>query len=277
MTLPIPTHRILSLGAGVQSTTVLLMSCHGDLPKLDAVVFADTGWEPQAVYRHLDWLEKEVGRYGVKIHRVSGGNIKEDALRSQVRGKAVDGHRWASMPFFVLGPDGERGMIRRQCTKEYKLTPIRKWLRMWLGYKPRQRIPAATAEQWIGISADEWKRQRGSGVQWVMNRHPLLELDMTRLGCYEWLEQHGYAEPPRSACVGCPFRSKAEWRWLQTHEPESFQDACEFDERIRKCGGMRGQVFLHAERIPLRDVDLRTDNEKHGQRTLDELCPSCFT
>ena len=33
--IPEPKLRILSLGAGVQSTTVLLMSCRGDLPKLD--------------------------------------------------------------------------------------------------------------------------------------------------------------------------------------------------------------------------------------------------
>ena len=37
--------RILSLGAGVQSSAVLLMSCDGVLPKLDCAIFADTGWE----------------------------------------------------------------------------------------------------------------------------------------------------------------------------------------------------------------------------------------
>ena len=48
---------VLNLGAGVQSTTVLLRSIHGELPKIDCAVFSDTGWEPKAVYRHLDWLE----------------------------------------------------------------------------------------------------------------------------------------------------------------------------------------------------------------------------
>ena len=45
---------VLSFGAGVQSTTLLLLSCDGLLPRLDHVIFADTQWEPQAVYRHLD-------------------------------------------------------------------------------------------------------------------------------------------------------------------------------------------------------------------------------
>ena len=54
--------RILSLGAGVQSTALALMSRDGmfDL-SVDAAVFADTQWEPKAVYRHLAWLVGELG------------------------------------------------------------------------------------------------------------------------------------------------------------------------------------------------------------------------
>lgn len=57
--------QVLSLGAGVQSSTVLLMSIVGELESLDGAVFSDTGWEPQAVYDHLqtlsDFVEREVG------------------------------------------------------------------------------------------------------------------------------------------------------------------------------------------------------------------------
>lgn len=46
--------RVLSLGAGVQSTTLALMAAHGAVgPTPDCAVFADTGCEPRAVYRHL--------------------------------------------------------------------------------------------------------------------------------------------------------------------------------------------------------------------------------
>jgi len=44
--------RVLSLGAGVQSTTLALMAAEGILAKPDAAV-ADTGWEPGRVYEHL--------------------------------------------------------------------------------------------------------------------------------------------------------------------------------------------------------------------------------
>lgn len=45
-----PDLRLLSLGAGVQSTTLALLALDGTLPGLDGAVFADTGWEPAAVY-----------------------------------------------------------------------------------------------------------------------------------------------------------------------------------------------------------------------------------
>lgn len=277
MLLPEPKLRVLSLGAGVQSSTVLLMSCEGELPKVDAAVFADTGWEPQAVYRHLEWLTAEAATHGTPVLVVSEGNIKEDAMRSQIRGTKATGRRWVSMPYFVLGPNGEKGMIRRQCTSEYKLTPIRRKVRELAGFAPRQRIPHGFVEQWIGISADESIRQRGSGEMWRINRHPLLEKRITRIGCYDWLEAHGYPEPPRSACIGCPFRADVEWRWLQDNEPDSWQDAIAFDRAIRNCGGMRGQVFLHAQRIPLDEVDFRTDVDFGQTLLFDTMCPSCMT
>jgi hypothetical protein len=42
---------VLSLGAGVQSTTLALMAAHGEVgPMPDCAIFADTCWEPKAVY-----------------------------------------------------------------------------------------------------------------------------------------------------------------------------------------------------------------------------------
>jgi len=69
----------------VQSSTVLLMSCRGLLPKLDCAIFADTGWEPKAVYENLAWLEQEAAKSGIPVYRVTAGNLRKDALRSKVR------------------------------------------------------------------------------------------------------------------------------------------------------------------------------------------------
>jgi hypothetical protein len=60
------------------------------------------------------------------VVRVSNGHIRKDALDPA--------HRFASMPLFTLGPHGERGMARRQCTTEYKIRPIKAEVRRRLGY-----------------------------------------------------------------------------------------------------------------------------------------------
>jgi len=141
--------RALSLGAGVQSTTMALMAAHGELgPMPDCAIFADTGWEPKAVYEHLDWLmSPNVMPFPVRI--VSAGNIRDQLLA------AGQGDRWASIPAFAKtvtpagasvpvldeDEDGELveiatrrtttetvsiGMIRRQCTTDFKIVPIRR-------------------------------------------------------------------------------------------------------------------------------------------------------
>ena len=51
----------LSLGAGVQSSTLALMAMQGEVePMPDCAIFADTGDEPKAVYEWLKWLETQL-------------------------------------------------------------------------------------------------------------------------------------------------------------------------------------------------------------------------
>lgn len=156
-----PASRILSLGAGVQSTTLLLLSALGELPKLDYAIFSDTGWEPSAVYRHLDEVERRIARpANIPILRVSSGNIREDALDPA--------HRFASMPLYILNKDGSPGMTRRQCTGEYKIKPIKREVRRILGYPYPARVPRGVfVEQWIGISTDEFHRAEDSDVKYA--------------------------------------------------------------------------------------------------------------
>lgn len=276
--------QVLNLGAGVQSTALLLMACRGELPTLDAAVFADTGWEPAAVYAHLEWLTGVASDAGIPVHVVSAGNLRDDSLRS-----ARDASRFASMPFYTLNPDGSRGLARRQCTREYKIEPIERFLRReLLGLKPRQRAPReAVITQWFGISTDELRRVRVSRNRWSRFAYPLIGLPepmlprpYSRQACRAWLTRH-YPERdvPRSACIGCPFHSNDEWRQVRT-VPDEWADAVAVDAALRRIPRFDGAAFLHADRVPLADVDLRTSEDK-GQRALfnDNACDSghCFT
>lgn len=263
--------KVLNLGAGVQSSTILLMICEGRLPRVDAVVFADTGWESKAVYSNLEWLRGQAEAAAIPLHVVSvGRKIHEDAMSSQVRGCTKDGTRWASMPMVTILADGSKGMLRRQCTTEYKIRPIERFIRReMLGLRKRQRAPLVSVDQWFGISADEIRRVRMSKGGWVRNVYPLLNLPEkmidrphTRLMCREWLAEHFPGrEFPRSACIGCPFKSDREWRKTKS-EPDEWASAVEVDEKIRNCGGMRGKTYLHGRGVPLRTAWLDEDQRE---------------
>ena len=130
-------YRALSLGAGVQSSVLalLLSRSHSQLaelgyPKPDVAVFADTGWEPDYVYQHLDWLETELD---FPLIRVSAGNLKENFKKALT----VSGHRFVDLPLFTMDDGYKKGMLRRQCTNHYKINPIYRRIRALAGGQPR--------------------------------------------------------------------------------------------------------------------------------------------
>ncbi|MFI6510059.1 hypothetical protein ACIBCT_20840 [Streptosporangium sp. NPDC050855] len=95
-----PTLVYISMGAGRQTSAIALAVKEGLLPKPDAAIFADTGWEPRSVYAHLNRLEREIlAPAGIPLYQVSAGNIRDDALDPA--------HRFVSMPTFTLGPPVE--------------------------------------------------------------------------------------------------------------------------------------------------------------------------
>lgn len=255
-----PTLTVLSLGAGVQSTTLLLMALDGELVRPDCAIFADTGWEPKAVYAHLDWLDKRAQREGFPIHRVSVGNIRDDALAS------LHGRRFATMPFHTTSASAGGGMLRRQCTREYKVTPITRKIRALAGLKKGERAKGKVlVEQWHGISLDEAHRMRQNREPWITTRYPLIDLRMRRGECVAWLERHGYPIPQKSACIACPYHDNKTWRAMKDYRPEEWAEAVAFDEAIRT--GLKGfteTLYVHQTLVPLSEVDLSTP-EDHGQ------------
>lgn len=83
-------------------------------------------------------------------------------------------------------------------------------------------------------------------------------------------ESHGYPEPPRSACVFCPFHSNAEWRRLRDREPVQFERAVRSQKAIED--NINSTCFLHRSCVPLDQVDLRTDEERGQGMLWDDEC-----
>jgi len=254
--------RFLSLGAGVQSSTLALMIAHGELEPVEAAIFADTGWEPRKVYEWLDWLDAEIQRcpHPFPVYRVAQGSIRDDIIS----GTNSTGQTFRSVPWHLLKPNGETAMNKRQCTSEYKIKPVHKKLRELLGYKPRQRIPKNACQLYMGISMDEIFRMKPSWQAWLVHTWPLIDKGMARHDCLAWMERKGYPLPPKSSCIGCPFHNNDEWRSIKS-DPEAWADAVMIDKLIRKPrGNFQSEQFMHRDRIPLDQVDLSTAAD-HGQ------------
>lgn len=254
---------ILSLGAGVQSSCLALMAEHGEIPKPKFAVFADTGAEPKAVLAWLEWLKGQLS-YPVHI-------VQERAGLTNMIEESIEGKRFAGVPFFTESPKSDAGgMLRRQCTREFKIQPITRFTREQLGLKKGERVPKGKilVRRQIGISLDEIQRMKESYEPWAENSYPLVDKRMTRWDCIRWMAENGYPEPPRSACVYCPYKSNHEWRRLRDEDPEGWAEACRIDELARNgvCG-TKEKLFVHKSMTPLAEADLSTDLER-GQLSL---------
>jgi hypothetical protein len=257
--------RILSLGAGVQSSVMALMADKGQItPMPDCAIFADTMDEPDEVYEHLDWLVKQLQ---FPVHIVSEGSLKD----SIVSGQEKWGYSFCVVPFHQ-----KSGFGKRQCTKQYKIDPIRKKNRQLLGYEKGQKITKKIVEQWIGISTDEMQRVKDSRDKWVINRYPLLEKGLKRYQCQQWFEEH-YPKRnlPRSACVYCPYKRNDEWRYLRDYDPKGWQEAINVDHLIRNSGNSKEEQFVHNSCVPLEKADLSTAEDKGQLNFLDECDGMC--
>jgi hypothetical protein len=242
---------IISLGAGVQSSTIALMAAKGEItPMPDAAIFSDTGWEPKAVYEWLEWLEKQLPFPVYKVmHKEGLKNAQWDGIRNSKVNIKIQ------IPVHTVDRDTmQAGMVNRICTVDFKIVPVIKKTKELLGLKKGARLPTEpVCTTWVGISKDEIQRMKESREKFIKHRWPLIEMNMTRLHCLEWMEKNGFPRPPRSSCIICPFHDDNEWRNLTAEE---FEEACQFDDFIRNKGGMKGDLFIHRKRVPLREADL---------------------
>jgi hypothetical protein len=296
--------RILSLGGGTQSCALALMSARGDLPRLDHVVFADTQGELPETYEYLAWLSSRLHEAGIPMSVVTAGSLYDALMSSEPTSHNPTPPAHVVNPDGTPGRinqyrcsyDYKRRQIERK-VKQLCGSPDG-WTR-----GPRGAWKRSTVEQWIGFSSDEVGRCKpslecrcghprarhtsgGCGDQavprpcrcarfdaWQVNRWPLIELGMRRGDTIRWFAEHGYPTPPRSACWFCPNSGNDRWRALRARGDDLFERACVLDDTIRHGGGFNargntpfaGSLYLHAQRVPLRVADLRTDQQRRDE------------
>ena len=250
-----PIH-ILSLGAGVQSSTLALMAAAGEVtPMPKAAIFADTQAEPASVYKWLDWLEKQLPFPVLRAHRE---NVDP-------AGQVIAwGH--SQIPAWK---DGALG--KRQCTKHWKIVPTQRACREFTGTKGKH-LPDGFITLWMGISSDEIIRMKPSRESWIKHRWPLIEKEMSRAACLKWwhsryLAGAPFAEPPKSACEFCTY--KRDEQWVTTLADESSHPLLRAVEALLL---PRGES-LHQEGGSIFEIDLSISaqerrDERSGQGDL---------
>lgn len=231
---------VISLGWGVQSFALAAMVAKGILPKVDAAVHSDTAHERAGTYefarRWTPWLEER----GVRVVTVSDpprgevdewggvsvpafttwskdavwcpkyicagcGEYAEDTSDCESCGsmrvvsRSVHEQR-EPRPLFLHRAGDPSGMLRRQCTKRWKIQPTRRWVRKrWLKIDNKSPL-----QQWMGITLDEVQRMRQSDVKYIKNVYPFVEMldrPWTRSMVVRWLLGEGLEVPPWSSCV----------------------------------------------------------------------------
>ena len=250
---------IISLGAGVQSSTMALMFAKGELtPMPDCAIFADTGDEPKEVYVWLNWLEKLLPFPVYRVKPEGKGALSEESTKLKLSKRSGRTYLAPSVPVFVTNQKGGKGMMRRQCTRTFKIDPINKKIKEFAEVKRGEKETQAIS--YIGISLDESLRMKPSRVKFVENQWPLVDKRITREDCLRWMRENGYPIPPRSACVYCPYHSDLEWTRLKREEPDSFAAAVTYEKKLQaayaESTALSGVPFMHHSRVPLEDAKL---------------------
>jgi len=294
--------RVLSLGMGQQSVVLYLMSSMGLIARADYAIFSDTLSESAETYKYLDWLVQWSQRNnGIPIICTGKGNLYNDIRfgtgktkttqrlgklqQTMVKGvnyllnpmlgvtvqQAKATRHFTTIPAFTRSPKGKVGMLRRQCTGDYKITEVDKAIRSLHGLAPRQRTPPT--EIWMGITSDEIERMRYPRVGWQTFVYPFCntvswkddfrrgDFDITfrRSDCVTWLVDNEFPVPPKSACFFCPYQSDSRWLDMKKNRPEEWKQSVILDNAMRNStkAGVKYPVFLHHSAVPLEEADLQ--------------------
>lgn len=248
--------RCISLGGGVQSTTIVLMHLleRAFDPPPDMAIFIDLGWERKATYENIAKLTEEGRKQGFRVETVTRRNIRDDILKNV--GDRTS--RVPTPPMFFMSEAGKKAQIARECTANYKIDVMNEELRKNIGIPPGMQI-RYRAETWIGISTDEAQRMNsGNNPKWVTVRYPLIEAGMSRNDCGAWLKAHGWEIPVKSSCLGCPFKPNREWADMKYNRAEEWADVIQIDRAVR--GGVNNvtsKTFLHQSLRPLEEIEFR--------------------
>lgn len=258
---------ILSFGAGMQSTALALMSCenaharrkgeqipHPQVPIYDVVVFCDLGFEPPWVIDQVNFTWNACEQAGIWL-KVLRSPLYDDFTENFGERRAI------SIPWWTLGEDGHKSKMPRNCTIDYKVNAISKFIR-WevLGYKKGQRLrdeDKKAHNMHMGFSFEEKKRCKDSPNPMFVNRFPLVDMELVRADNYAYIRDVWGLETKASACTFCPFHQNYFFKYLRENLPETYKKLVGVDELLRDKNPkppMEADLFISRSRKRLSEL-----------------------
>ena len=228
---------------------------HSAVPVYDAIIFCDLGAEAEWVYRQVDFVKTACGLAGIPFYILSEKNLIEDYL------KDFGSKRVVAMPFWSIGEDGKKAKMRRNCTVDYKINVIQKFIRYnILGYKKGQRtreIDIGVHEMHLGFSYEETDRRFSSYNPLYVNKYPLVDMKLTRADNYGYTREEWGLETKASACIMCPFHRNYFYYYLKHNDKNSFEQLVKFDNHIGEMQPktpIRSKIFVSRSRKRICDL-----------------------
>jgi hypothetical protein len=225
--------RVLSFGGGIQTTALAIMVA-GGRAETDVMVFADTGSESPATYRHMESFEAWLRERGCEVVHVEApvGPLYE--------------YVWERSAVIPVRVGNNEGLGHRQCTRQWKITPILNYAKSLTEDRP--------IIMQLGISYDEIYRMKPSPDKGVVREWPLVDLKMTREDCRKVILDTGITEAPKSACYFCPLLPGAHFKRLAVEAPNLFEKAAKLEDRMNTRREGKKPVYLTATGKSLRHL-----------------------
>ena len=266
--------KILSCGAGMQSSALHLMSCENALVKIrgeppvwpqvpiyDISIFCDLGFEPPWVKKQVEFLANAGHSCGVPLV-ILDSPLYTDFMEN------FGERRTISIPWWTIKEDGHKSKMPRNCTIDYKVELISKYVR-WelLGYKKGQRLreeDKKAHEMHMGFSAEESRRCKESPNPMFVNKFPLVEMGLTRADNFAYIKDVWGLETKASACSFCPFHKNYFFKFLRENEPEQYAQVVGVDELLRDKNPkppMDSDLFISRSRKRLMDLTVVDCND----------------
>lgn len=259
--------KILSFGAGMQSTALALMSCENAMisdsppnpavPIYDLVIYCDLGMEPPWVYKQMEFVRDACEKAGIRFEKLDT-HLYEHLMTNYGERRTV------SIPWWTVNPDdGKKGKVsRRFCTLDFKTAKISKFIKHEvLGYRKFQRKmnPADLKghEMHLGFSAEEKKRCKENPHPFFVNRFPLVDMGWTRAESYRYCLDVWGIDLKASACSFCPYHTNYFFNHLKEEYNEHYQQLLEVDHLLqdkKPHPSMNNRFFISRSHKRLEDL-----------------------